>query len=126
MRRALLALALLLGSLSIAVPQEGFPVPQAYTGPTSWTPAVAFGGGTTGVTYTTQQGTITQYGKITIAAFRLTLSAKGSSTGSATITGIPIAAQTAGSAAVFSVTCGFYNGMGTITAPISGYLSVST
>lgn len=58
----------------------------------SWTPGISFGGGTTGVTYTLQTGTYQQIGNIVHSSFVLVLSSKGSSTGNAAITGLPVAA----------------------------------
>ncbi len=55
----------------------------------TWTPALAFGGGSTGVTYTTQAGTYTKVGRTVTVRFEIELSNKGSSTGAATITGLP-------------------------------------
>lgn len=58
----------------------------------SWTPALKFGGASVGMTYSTQTGTYCRIGKNVIAEFSIALTAKGSSTGAATITGIPVAA----------------------------------
>lgn len=55
---------------------------------TSWTPAMAFGGATTGITYTTQYGSIVKIGPIAFAFGHILLSSKGSATGSATVTGL--------------------------------------
>jgi len=55
----------------------------------TFTPAVAFGGGTTGITYTTQLGRGKLIGKRFFFQLIIALSNKGSSTGSATITGFP-------------------------------------
>lgn len=62
----------------------------------TWTPAISFGGGTTGITYTTQTGTYTKIGNRVLIDGIITLSAKGSSTGAALITGLPftVAAST--------------------------------
>lgn len=64
--------------------------------PTSWTPVLQFGGGTTGLTYTTQIGDYIQIGKAIIADWRIVINNIGSSTGAATISGLP--ANQAGSA----------------------------
>lgn len=56
---------------------------------TSFTPAIAFGGATTGITYTTQSGACTKKGREFTAIINITLSSKGSATGAATITGVP-------------------------------------
>lgn len=57
----------------------------------TWTPVLNFGGATTGITYTTQTGTYTRCGNIVVAEMRIVLSSKGSATGAATITGLPVA-----------------------------------
>jgi hypothetical protein len=69
----------------------------------TWTPGIAFGGGTTGITYVDQIGEYTRIGNIVFFRFIITLSNKGSSTGAATMTGFPISASSAG-AQVISVT----------------------
>lgn len=62
----------------------------SYTAAGSWTPGIAFGGGTTGITYSSQVGKYTQIGNIVFFSCIVTLSSKGSSTGAATITGLPV------------------------------------
>lgn len=63
---------------------------DALTLPTgAWTPGVAFGGATTGITYTARTGAYTLADDRVIGSGRLTLSSKGSATGTATITGLP-------------------------------------
>lgn len=61
----------------------------SYSDKTSWTPAIAFGGGTTGITYSLQQGYYSRIGNIIFVYAVITLSNKGSSTGTFTITGLP-------------------------------------
>ena len=58
----------------------------------TWTPGIAFGGGTTGVTYTQQTGTYVKVGRMVQFQGRIILSSKGSSTGNVTITGLPFTA----------------------------------
>lgn len=60
----------------------------------TFTPAIAFGGASVGVTYTTQTGTYSRIGNMVFFTITLTLSNKGSSTGAATITGLPITSGT--------------------------------
>jgi hypothetical protein len=55
----------------------------------SWTPVLAFGGGSTGITYSSQQGNYTKIGNRVFISGRIGLSNKGSSTGLVTITGLP-------------------------------------
>jgi len=58
----------------------------------TFTPGIAFGGGSTGITYLEQQGYYTQIGNVVNFTLAVYLSSKGSSTGVASITGLPIAA----------------------------------
>lgn len=83
--------------------------------PTSWTPVLKFGGGTTGITYTTQAGTYVQIGKVVVAEFRIALSSNGSATGSATITGLP---ATMNSADRGSVVISYYGNVSGMSAPL--------
>lgn len=55
----------------------------------TWTPGVSFGGGTTGLTYDSQNGFYTKIGNTVTAQFRIYLSNKGSSAGAALVTGLP-------------------------------------
>ena len=57
----------------------------------TWTPALNFGGAATGIAYTTQSGRYVRNGKIVHLFLQITLSSKGSATGAATITGLPVA-----------------------------------
>ena len=58
----------------------------------SWTPALAFGGGATGMVYAEQAGSWVRLGNLVVARGRVRLTAKGTSTGAATIAGLPVAA----------------------------------
>lgn len=58
----------------------------------TWTPGISFGGGTTGITYTTQVGRYVKFGKVVYVSARIGLSSKGSSTGALLITGLPFTA----------------------------------
>jgi hypothetical protein len=64
----------------------------------TWTPGVSFGGGTTGITYTAQDGRYTKIGRQVTVTANVTLSSKGSSTGDAVLTGLPFTNDTARSA----------------------------
>lgn len=55
----------------------------------TFTPALNFGGASVGMTYTKQEGVYTKIGRVVYLQINIVLSAKGSSTGSATITGLP-------------------------------------
>lgn len=84
----------------------------------TWTPGVNFGGGTTGITYSTQAGYYTQIGNVVYCIGTMTLSNKGSSTGIASITGLPVA--TGGNSGNINAVVGFDNI--TLTASYTGIL----
>lgn len=81
------------------IPATGNPVSFA-TG--SFTPAITLGGGATGVMYTTQVGNYTQLGNRILFDLQITLSAKGSSTGTLKITGLPFTAVRSRPFAIFA------------------------
>jgi len=58
-----------------------------------WTPAISFGGGTTGITYTTQVGKYHRFGNLVTCQMYIVLSSKGSSAGSLKITGLPFTSR---------------------------------
>lgn len=55
----------------------------------TWTPVLRFGAASVGITYTIQTGTYTRIGNRVYCTLILTLSSKGSSVGSADISGLP-------------------------------------
>lgn len=89
----------------------------------SWTPNLQFGGANVGITYGTQSGTYAVSQKVAVVTFRITLTNKGSSTGAATISNLPVAVA-AGAVAVGH--SGYYSDLGTITPPFTGYASGTT
>lgn len=62
--------------------------------PTTFTPVVAFGGASVGITYTTQYGYYLRIGNLVTVWVDIVLSNKGSSTGTMSITGLPYANNT--------------------------------
>lgn len=58
----------------------------------TFTPGISFGGGTTGITYSTQTGVYTKVGNVVTFAHVIRLTSKGSSTGTALGTGLPFSA----------------------------------
>lgn len=62
---------------------------------TAWTPVLLFGGAATGITYSTQSGTYAQIGNQVTITVNLVLTSKGSATGTATISGLPVVGATA-------------------------------
>jgi hypothetical protein len=59
----------------------------------SWTPALDFGGATTGITYTSRWGLYCKVGAICFFEGAIVLSSKGSATGLPTISGLPYTAR---------------------------------
>lgn len=72
----------------------------------TWTPALQFGGAATGMTYSLQQARYTKIGRLVHVQLRISLSAKGSSTGTAKISGLPFASgdEVAGAAYATNLT----------------------
>lgn len=64
----------------------------------TWTPTLSFGGGSTGWTYSSQEGYYTKIGNIAFIRGLVWVNAKGTSTGAAKIEGLPIGASSLGSA----------------------------
>lgn len=62
----------------------------------TFTPALAFGGASTGITYSAQNGRYTKIGRIVFIDVGITLTDNGTATGSATITGLPFTAAAGG------------------------------
>jgi len=65
----------------------------------SFTPVVTFGGGSTGVTYSTQAGRYTRIGNMVMFNIAIVLTSKGTDTGVFSITGLPFSVATTNSLA---------------------------
>lgn len=59
----------------------------------SWTPTVAFGGASTGITYAEQSGLYTRTYRVVVASFFFTLTSKGSATGNVTVGTLPFSSN---------------------------------
>ena len=70
----------------------------------TWSPVLDFGGGSTGISYSTQSGKYTKIGNVVHFSFRLYLSSKGSSSGHAGVSGFPFAADAMPTGGVFQLT----------------------
>lgn len=55
----------------------------------TFTPVLTFGGGSTGITYSTQIGKYTKIGNVVFGWINIMLTSKGSSVGSAVVAGLP-------------------------------------
>jgi hypothetical protein len=80
----------------------------------AWTPALRFGGATTGITYGVQAGSYSRNGKLVVAEWAITLTSKGSATGAATIAGLPVNAGGTNLAGGIDITS--YSNMSSITS----------
>lgn len=90
----------------------------------TFTPTLAFGGGSSGIVATTQNGHYVKVGQQVTFSLRITLTNKGVSTGNATITGMPFPVNgTSPSYTVFPV---FFFNLSTNIASMVAYMSAST
>jgi hypothetical protein len=90
----------------------------------NWTPALKFGGASVGMTTSTAAGEYIQMDLRTMhVSLRITLTAKGSSTGSATITGLP---QTLAGSVGWAGEVGYYTGMASVTSGVKWLISGTT
>ncbi len=90
----------------------------------TWTIGLAFGGASVGLTYTRQGGTYTKIGRQVTVCGDLILSAKGSSTGNATITGLPFTIN--GSSTNFLQAASFRFAEISFTGLVQGYGGVGS
>lgn len=68
---------------------------SSYVSSGTFTPVLSFGGGTTGITYSSQAGHYTRIGNIIAFDMTIVLTNKGSSTGTMAIAGLPFSAANA-------------------------------
>ena len=88
----------------------------------TFTPTVQFGSATTGITYSERGGQYTKVGNMVWINITITLTSKGSSTGQATITGLPFSSMSTNSDMRASGIMGYYVNMSGITSIPSIYL----
>jgi hypothetical protein len=91
----------------------GREIPVYKTG--TWTPGISFGGGVTGVTYGTQEGFYTRVGDQVTIHGNMTLTSKGSDTGTALITGLPFTSKNT-TVALYSLSIGYSSNLTGLTA----------
>jgi hypothetical protein len=95
-------------------------VPTYNTG--TFTPALAFGGGSTGITYASRYGTYTKIGTRCFFSLFINLTSKGTSTGVCTITGLPFTSNASNSLSTCSVQA---NGVSATNYFITAYIDVN-
>lgn len=86
----------------------------------SWTPTVAFGGGSTGITYSNQTGRYVKVGRMLWVSCVCTLSNKGSSTGNVTVEGLPFLVNTLAASAPSGTNSGYTGLTGALQGSVSG------
>lgn len=91
----------------------------------TWTPGLAFGGATTGITYNFQNGSYTVLGNLVFIQVYLGLTDVGSATGDATITGLPFTA-TSSPNVYGGGACTGYADMSSITSGIVPQVTAGT
>lgn len=90
----------------------------------TFTPGISFGGASVGVTYGTQAGFYLHFGQLVLFWIQLILTSKGSSTGNALITGLPVTASGAVNCACSIVVNG--GTALTLTAGMSAHVGAGT
>jgi hypothetical protein len=91
----------------------------------TWTPSITFGGGSTGITYSAQEGYYTRIGDVVHIEGNLTLTAVGSDTGTAKLEGFPFTSRnTTDSAACINFSRA--QNMASLTSQINGFLTNNT
>jgi hypothetical protein len=88
----------------------------------TWTPGITFGGGSTGVTYTSTQGYYTKVGNVVTVSCYINMSNKGSSTGVARITALPFTC--ANNAAAYAAPSLFFANL-TFTGQVNAYVNIN-
>jgi hypothetical protein len=88
----------------------------------TFVPVVTFGGGSTGMTFSDQQGAYVKIGQFVLVYVRFIFTAKGSSTGAAVVT-LPFQASSGAYGGVFAPFC---SGMSSVGGGVMGYTIPNT
>jgi hypothetical protein len=91
------ALGIQVGATGVAITSAGISLAggsplSSYLENQSWTPGIKFGATVSGIAYTSQVGTYTKVGNVVYVNYLVNLSTRGSSTGAAVFTGLPVQA----------------------------------
>lgn len=121
------------GVVALPVGQLGFPATQNPSADANtlddyeegvWTPALKLGGNNVGMTYaSTPVGRYTKIGRTVFATGTLTLTARGSSTGSVTIAGLPFTSANDGIPSAAAI--GYFTGGSAISGAVIGTLAAN-
>jgi hypothetical protein len=88
-----------------------------------WTPTLTFGGGSTGITYSSRSGVWYRHGPLVHISFNFVLTSKGSSTGTAAVQPIPWASLSSAGTGVCGV---YYQNMFTGISNVAAFISAGT
>ena len=120
------------GPLDLPLGQIAFPAPQnASADPNTlddyeesqWVPDLKFGGAAVGLTYASRGGNYTKVGNLVTATFQIRLSAKGSSTGQATVENLPFVSKGSGGDGYAVAVIHYYSGFTGVGKCGTGYSS---
>ena len=89
----------------------------------TFVPAVTFGGGSTGMTFSDQQGAYVKIGQFVYIYIRFIFTAKGSSVGAAVVTTLPFTASAGAYGGIFTPFC---SGMSSVGGGVLGYITPGT
>jgi hypothetical protein len=103
-------IAIFSGTLGNLLKDPGKPIASG-----TWTPQLTFGGNFAGMTLSTASGFYQRVDKLVVCSFFVVVSAKGTSTGGASITGLPFTASSNGGMARLY----YYSGMSGMTTDMS-------
>ena len=90
----------------------------------TWTPTIAFGGGSTGISYDNQRGGYTKIGNRVFISCYVSMNNKGSSTGSLTINGLPFTSLN--STNLYNNIAVWGNSLTSISGSLQGYNQPNT
>lgn len=108
------------GGFTLTVPATGT---AALLTSGTWTPTLTFGGGSTGITYGTRVGNYMRVGNLVFVDMSIVLTSKGSSTGSAVVSGLPL---TANASAVSGMVLRYIQTMASIVGEVYGIIAASS
>jgi hypothetical protein len=97
-------------------------IPNAVNPATPFTPGLTFGGAAVGMTFAGRSGYYIKSGSLVWFKLEIQLTAKGSSTGLAVVTGMPFTADTLGSLHC-AVAVGYADGLSSVSGGISAIVA---
>jgi hypothetical protein len=93
------------------------------SGTGTWTPTIAFGGSSAGITYSLQQGIYIKIGRLVFISARLAMTSNGSGSGAATLTGLPF---TSAATYISTLSFGYWGGTSGVVGNLVARVEPST